>query len=84
MHREGQPHHLTTAASIWSTAAVGMAVGTGAWFLALGASVLIWIILAVIRIWSKSDSVDLSRLQPMYLLDPRDDWPHVRALVVRP
>jgi putative Mg2+ transporter-C (MgtC) family protein len=51
--RGGQPQHLTTAASIWSTAAVGMAVGTGAWFLALGASVLIWIILSVIRRWSK-------------------------------
>lgn len=45
--RSGQPHHLTTAASIWATAAVGMAVGAGAWLLALTASVLIWIILAV-------------------------------------
>jgi putative Mg2+ transporter-C (MgtC) family protein len=52
--RNGQPHHLTTAASIWATAAVGMAVGTGAWFLGLGASVLIWMILAVVRRWSKS------------------------------
>ena len=44
-----KPHHLTTAASIWSTAAVGTAVGVGAWFLALAASVLIWIILALVR-----------------------------------
>lgn len=41
--------NLTTAASIWVTAAVGMAVGAGAWFLALSATVLTWIILAVIR-----------------------------------
>jgi putative Mg2+ transporter-C (MgtC) family protein len=44
-----KPHHLTTAASIWATAAVGTAVGVGAWFLALAASVLIWIILALVR-----------------------------------
>ena len=42
-------HGLTTAASIWITAAVGMAVGTGAWFLALCATLLIWFVLAVIR-----------------------------------
>lgn len=42
-------HDLTTAASIWATAAVGMAVGTGAWFLSLSATVLIWVILAIIR-----------------------------------
>jgi len=42
-------HALTTAASIWTTAAVGTAVGTGAWFLALCSTLLIWIVLAVIR-----------------------------------
>jgi putative Mg2+ transporter-C (MgtC) family protein len=45
----GKPHHLTTAASIWATAALGMAVGTGAWFLALAAALLIWIVLAIVR-----------------------------------
>jgi putative Mg2+ transporter-C (MgtC) family protein len=54
--QNNQPRHLTTAASIWATAAVGMAVGSGAWFLALGASIMCWIILAVIRIWSKDDT----------------------------
>jgi putative Mg2+ transporter-C (MgtC) family protein len=57
IRRSGQPHHLTTAASIWATAAVGMAVGTGAWFLALVASVLVWIILAVIRQFSKGHAI---------------------------
>jgi putative Mg2+ transporter-C (MgtC) family protein len=56
--RKGYPHHLTTAASIWATAAVGMAVGVGAWFLAITASVLIWIILAVIRRFTKNDKLD--------------------------
>jgi len=41
--------NLTTAASIWATAAVGMAVGTGAWFFALSATLIIWIILAVLH-----------------------------------
>ena len=41
--------HLTTAASIWATAAVGMAVGTGAWFIAIVATLLVWSALAIIR-----------------------------------
>jgi putative Mg2+ transporter-C (MgtC) family protein len=41
--------NLTTAASIWATAAVGMAVGTGAWFLALVAVLLIWFILVIMQ-----------------------------------
>lgn len=53
LQRKSSVHHLTTAASIWATAAVGMAVGVGAWFLALFSALLIWIILAVIRIFSK-------------------------------
>lgn len=40
-------HDLTTAASIWVTAAVGMAVGTGAWLIGISATVVIWIILAI-------------------------------------
>ncbi len=47
---------LTTAASIWVTAAMGMAVGTGAWFLALSATVIIWIVLAFIRRFSKDEA----------------------------
>lgn len=58
INRGGQPQHLTTAASIWATAAVGMAVGAGAWFLALGATVLCWIVLSVVRRWSKSTEID--------------------------
>ncbi|MBZ0284110.1 MAG: MgtC/SapB family protein [Anaerolineae bacterium] len=53
IQRKGSAHHLTTAASIWATAAVGMAVGVGAWFLALGATLIIWIVLAVVRRFSK-------------------------------
>lgn len=55
IQRKGQAHHLTTAASIWATAAVGMAVGVGAWFLALGSTLIIWGILRIVRSFSKLD-----------------------------
>ncbi len=49
VQRKSDVKDLTTAASIWTTAAVGMAVGTGAWLLATAAAVIVWIVLAVIR-----------------------------------
>jgi putative Mg2+ transporter-C (MgtC) family protein len=49
----GRVHDLTTAASIWITAAVGMAVGVGAWFLAIAATVTVWLILDTLRRYSK-------------------------------
>lgn len=42
-------HGLTTATSIWVTAAVGMAVGGGEWFLATCATLLVWFVLAVMH-----------------------------------
>jgi putative Mg2+ transporter-C (MgtC) family protein len=41
--------NLTTAASIWVTASIGMAVGAGAWFLALFGTLIIWFILVILR-----------------------------------
>jgi len=55
IQRKGQAHHLTTAASIWATAAIGMAVGVGAWLLALGATIIIWAVLRIVRWFSKTD-----------------------------
>ncbi len=49
IRRESTVKDLTTAASIWATAAVGMAVGAGAWFLAVAATLAIWVILVIIR-----------------------------------
>jgi len=66
-------HDLTTAAGIWVTAAIGMAVGTGAWFIAIFATVMIWIILGTISHFSvrqrqklekKSDKKHKSRPNP--------------------
>ena len=42
---------LTTAASVWSVAAIGTAVGTGAWFVAICATIIIWFILEVVYRW---------------------------------
>jgi putative Mg2+ transporter-C (MgtC) family protein len=49
----GRVHDLTTAASVWITAAVGMAVGVGAWLLAIAATVTVWLILDTLRRYSK-------------------------------
>lgn len=49
IQRNDHAHELTTAASIWATAAVGMAVGTMAWLIAIIGTITIWIILVVIR-----------------------------------
>lgn len=57
IQQKGQAHHLTTAASIWATAAVGMAVGVGAWFLGLGATLIIWAVLVIVRKLKKEDNI---------------------------
>jgi putative Mg2+ transporter-C (MgtC) family protein len=49
LKRGGTVHELTTAASIWVTAAIGMAVGAGAWLLATAVTVIVWLVLAVLR-----------------------------------
>jgi len=46
LKESGDIKGLTTAASLWATAAIGMAVGTGAWFLAICLTLVIWFVLA--------------------------------------
>lgn len=50
-YRQGDNHvhELTTAASIWITAAVGVAVAMGGWLLATGVTVAAWFILVIVR-----------------------------------
>jgi putative Mg2+ transporter-C (MgtC) family protein len=48
LERQASVKNLTTAAGVWSTAAIGMAVGSGAWFLAIVATVMVWLILAIL------------------------------------
>lgn len=49
IQRSDDVQNLTTAASIWATAAVGMAVGAGAWLLACAATVFVWLILGIMH-----------------------------------
>jgi len=46
---ESRVRGLTTAASIWATAAIGAAVGLGRWVLAAGSTVLVVFVLAALR-----------------------------------
>ena len=62
IQRRGEAHELTTAASIWATAAVGMAVGTMAWFLAICGTLLIWSILAIIRLVENDKPIERPEL----------------------
>jgi putative Mg2+ transporter-C (MgtC) family protein len=48
LHARGHVRGLTTAASIWLVAAIGMAVGTGAYFLAVFATLLSMILLILL------------------------------------
>lgn len=44
---EDKVHDLTTAASIWLTAALGMAVGANMWLLAIISTIVVWFVLRV-------------------------------------
>ncbi len=48
---------LTTAASMWVTAAVGMGVGTGLWFTAICATLIVWFTLVIVQ-RMKSDELN--------------------------
>lgn len=48
LHTRGQVSGLTSAATIWLVAAIGMAVGAGAMYEAVGTTVLVLIVLAVL------------------------------------
>jgi phosphate transport system regulatory protein PhoU len=61
IRREGTIYGLTSAAGVWAVAAVGMAVGTGSYFLALFGAVSIYVILAVIRQWFKAELLRSTR-----------------------
>ncbi|MBN1583451.1 MAG: phosphate signaling complex protein PhoU [Anaerolineae bacterium] len=49
MQRKGTVHGLTSAAGIWAIASVGMAVGTGNYYLAIFGSVAIFVVLGLLR-----------------------------------
>lgn len=50
IQRKHEAHDLTTAVGIWATASIGMAVGAGAWFIAIYSTVILWVILSVMKV----------------------------------
>ena len=46
-------HDLTTAAGIWYTAAMGVAVGVGAFVLAVVSTLFVWVVLDLLLHWEK-------------------------------
>jgi len=54
----GKVHELTTAASIWIAAAIGMTVGLGAWFLGLCVTIVVWFILEVLYRLRKDSALE--------------------------
>lgn len=53
IERQNQMRDLTTAASIWTTSAIGMTVGAGAWLIAVIATLLSWFTLFVLHDWEQ-------------------------------
>lgn len=51
IRERGRVHGLTTAATIWVVAAVGMAAGGGLYLEAVGAAILVLLINIPLRIW---------------------------------
>ena len=56
----GQPHRLNTAASIWVTAALGMACGLGAW---LAAAITAVLVLGLLTIGTRIDHTFFGRFE---------------------
>ena len=53
LHSRGRIIGLTTAATIWVVAAIGVAAGAGAYMAALGACVLVLVVLVPLRWWER-------------------------------
>ena len=55
IRRKGTIYGLTSAAGIWAVAAVGMAIGTGNYFVAVFSTAAIVLVLGLLRQWFKAD-----------------------------
>jgi putative Mg2+ transporter-C (MgtC) family protein len=56
LKERGNIEGLTTAASMWATAAIGMAVGLGGWLVGMLVTLIVWFVLAVL---AKAEPNDL-------------------------
>ncbi len=84
MQRKGTVHGLTSAAGIWSIAAVGMAVGTGNYFLAVFGAAAIFIIMGLLRqLFKARVIVSTRRTLNIELHHVRNNLTQMNALVRR-
>ena len=58
--RKGVVKNLTTAASVWTTSAIGMIVGLQRFFLAIISTVLIFVVLRLLNFWDDKDKKETS------------------------
>lgn len=65
-------HNLTTAASVWVTAAIGMTVGTGAWLLGIVATLIVWFTLDPLRKMTKARRESLKVVEEALANDNSD------------
>jgi putative Mg2+ transporter-C (MgtC) family protein len=70
-HRKGGPSELTTAASIWTVALIGIVVGYGYYVLAVGATLMLMVVLSVMRVLE--DRWFGEKRQRIFV-SPDDDW----------
>lgn len=61
IQRKGTVYGLTSAAGIWAVAAVGMAVGTGRYYVAVFSTLAIVVVLGLLRRWFKADVTRTTR-----------------------
>ena len=84
IQRKGTVYGLTSAAGVWAVAAVGMAVGTGKYFVALFGALSIYATLAILRRWFKADMVrSAQRTLHTALRQVRDEIMQMKNLVDR-
>jgi uncharacterized membrane protein YhiD involved in acid resistance len=62
IHRNSEVHELTTAASLWFVAILGLVAGAKLYVLAVGSMLLGWIVLGVLRWLTKGP--DRDRVDP--------------------
>ena len=84
LHKRVHIHGLTTAAGMWATAAIGMAMGTGMYFLAIGSTILLIIVQLILIIEGRIFRTRNWRAyKVVYVLTPENHHVLSKTLAVR-
>lgn len=78
VHQNGNAHDLTTAASIWATASIGMTVASGAWLFAIGATVIMWSVLTILHPLSRAINPQAERAHALPVQS--DEWEESQSI----